>query len=82
MGLQSAHMWHFNRTTTPLSGGVKRTKQSPVTIYLIWLPWLHSRRPELLEGEAGRGEGARDVRVRVALSEYTPPSLALPPCIS
>lgn len=44
--------------TEPGEGGVD-DEYFPVTIYLIWLSWLHSQRPVLLEGEEGteRGEG-------------------------
>lgn len=37
--------------------GGGRDEDSPATIYLIWLSWLHSRRPELLDAEAGTGRG-------------------------
>ena len=40
----------------PWEGG-GRDEDSPATIYLIWLSWLHSRRPELLDAEAGTGRG-------------------------
>lgn len=40
-----------------LCEGGGRDEDSPATIYLIWLSWLHSRRPELLDAEAGRGRG-------------------------
>lgn len=33
--------------------GGGRDEDSPATIYLIWLSWLHSQRPELLDAEAG-----------------------------
>ena len=37
--------------------GGGRDEDSPATIYLIWLSWLHSRRPGLLDAEAGTGRG-------------------------
>lgn len=48
-------------TTLPCEGG-GRDEDSPATIYLIWLSWLHSRRPGALGHRGGNGEreGGRD----------------------
>ena len=38
--------------------GAGRDEDSPATIYLIWLSWLHCRRPDLWDTEAGTGRGS------------------------
>lgn len=47
---------HHRREIYEESG---RDEDSPATIYLIWLSWLHNQRPVLLEAKAG-GERVRD----------------------
>lgn len=55
-----------------------RDEDSPATIYLIWLSWLHSRRPELLDAEAGTGRGRDAGKLGPQCATASP----LFPCIS
>lgn len=51
-----ARLTHMHHWKGVCEGG-GRDDDSPATIYLFWLSWLHSQRPELLDTEAGMGRG-------------------------